>query len=200
LISRVFARYVLSFSQGRFAMGVSMYDLSAPIFIQFLTALSDVIAKAETHIKAEGIDESFMLSMRLYPDMYPFVLQVQQCCTHAERVCNLLAGKPALNLPNTEKTFGDLRARIANTIDHLRRFKPEEIDGTESKIMDLNGRRLPGRILLLNRILPHFYFHCTTAYDILRHCGVPLVKHDFLGTPLELLDSPEGLQNWSFSR
>lgn len=181
-------------------MSVSMYKLSVPVFIQFLTALSDVIAKAEAHVKSNRIDETFMLNMRLYPDMYPFVLQVQQSCAHAERICSALAGKPPLDLPKTERSFSDLKNRIAKTIEHLRSFTPEQIDGTEDKILNLNDRVLPGRILLLHRILPHFYFHCTTAYDILRHCGVPLVKHDFMGTPLELLNNPAGMQNWSFSR
>ena len=182
------------------AMNVSMYKISVPVFIQFLTALSAVISKAEIHIKQKNIDESFMLNMRLYPDMYPFILQVQQCCTHAERICSALADRPALKAANNEKSLNDLKARIARTIEHLQGLKPEEIDGTEGKVLDMGGRKLPGQILLLNRILPHFYFHCTTAYDILRHCGVPLVKHDFLGTPVELLDNPVGLQSWSFSR
>ena len=181
-------------------MTVSMYSVSVPIFIQLLSALSDVITKAEAHIEAKSIDESFILNMRLYPDMYPFALQVQQCCTHAERICSALAGTAALNAPNTETSFGDLKKRIARTIKHLQGFKPEQIDGTEDKILDLAGRRLPGRILLLSRIFPHFYFHCTTAYDILRHCGVPLVKHDFLGTPVELLNDAAGLQSWRISR
>jgi hypothetical protein len=181
-------------------MSVSMYKISVPVFIQFLSALTDVINKAEAHINEKRIDESFMLNMRLYPDMYPFVLQVQQCCTHAERICSVLAGKPELKAPNTEKSFGELKTRIARTIEHLKGFAPEDIDGTEDKVLDMGGRKLPGQILLLNRILPHFYFHCTTAYDILRHCGVPLIKHDFLGTPLELLGDPVALHNWSFSR
>lgn len=181
-------------------MNVSMYTISVPVFIQFLTALTDVITKAELHIRQKRIDESFMLHMRLYPDMYPFILQVQQCCTHAERICSVLAGRPELKALNNEKSFSDLQSRIAKTIEHLRGLRPEDINGTEEKILDMAGRKLPGRILLLNRILPHFYFHCTTAYDILRHCGVPLAKHDFLGTPLELLNDPAGLKNWGFSR
>lgn len=182
------------------SMTVSMYKISVPVFIQFLDALSDVIAKAEAHIKSKQIDGTFMLNMRLYPDMYPLVLQVQQCCSHAERICSALADKPPLNLPRTDRSLSDLQNRIAKTIEFLRGFTREQIDGTESKILKLNDRVLPGQILLLNRILPHFYFHCTTAYDILRHCGVPLVKHDFLGTPLELFDDPVSLQNWRLSR
>lgn len=181
-------------------MTVSMYKISVPIFIQFLTALSDVLDKAKAHAEAKRIDETFLLNMRLYPDMYPLVLQVQQACSHAERICSALAGRPQLDLPKTEKSFSELKARIAKTIDYLRNFRPEQIDGTEDKVLSVNDRVLSGQILLVNRILPHFYFHCTTAYDILRHCGVPLVKHDFMGTPLDLMDKPVDLHNWSFSR
>jgi uncharacterized protein len=181
-------------------MAVSMYSASVPVFVQFLTALSKVIAKADAHVKAHDIDETFLVQMRLYPDMYPFVLQVRQCCSHAVRICGLLAGKPPLNLLKDEKTFAELQASIAATIDYLNGFVPNQFEGTDEKVFDFGGRVLPGRILLLHRVLPHFYFHCTTAYDILRHCGVPLIKHDFLGTPLELMHDPEGLQNWSFAR
>ena len=85
---------------------------------------------------------------------------------------------------NTQSTFKDFLSNERGPNDWL----------------GFSDRKLPAQILLLNRILPHFYFHCTTAYDILRHCGVPLVKHDFLGTPPQLLDDPEALQNWSFHR
>ena len=97
-----------------------------------------------------------------------------------------LAGVPPLDLPNTEKTFPELKDRIGKTIDFLKRLAPEQIDGTEDKVITQGERQLPGQVMLLNRVLPHFYFHCTTAYDILRHCGVPLVKHDFMGAPVKL--------------
>lgn len=50
-------------------------------------------------------------------------------------------------------------------------------------------RKFTGRSLLLTFSVPQFFFHVTTAYDILRHCGVDLVKKDFLcgqGRPTEL--------------
>src|SRR5687767_4319628 len=125
-------------------MSISMYEVSVPIFIQFLAALSDVLSKAEVHIKSKRIDETFIMNMRLYPDMYSFTLQVQQSCRHAERICSMLADRPALALPNTEKTLGDLQSRIAKTIEFLKGFSPEQIDGTEDKILDFSGRLLPG--------------------------------------------------------
>jgi len=161
-------------------MTVSMYKISVPIFVQFLSALSEVLDKAAAHADANRVDPSFLLNM------YSMARQVQQATMHAARVCAGLAGKPLLDLPNTETTFAELRARIAKTIDFLERFTPEQIDGTEDKMLSLGERQLPGQVMLLNRVLPHFYFHCTTAYDILRHCGVPLVKADFMGTPVKL--------------
>ena len=92
-----------------------MYTVSVPVFVQFLTALAEVISKAEVHAKAKKIDESFLMNMRLYPDMYPFVLQVQQCCSHAARICGALAGKPPFDRPKTERTFAELKALITKT-------------------------------------------------------------------------------------
>jgi hypothetical protein len=167
-------------------MPISMYKVSVPIFVQLLTALSGVLDKAAAHAEAKQIDPSFLLNMRLYPDMYPLARQVQQATSHAARICGALAGGAPLSLPNTEKSFPELKARIAKTIDYVKSFKPAQIDGTEDKVVTLGERTMPGQVLLLSRALPHFYFHCTTAYDILRHCGVALVKHDFIGTPVDL--------------
>ena len=181
-------------------MALSMYAASVPVFVQFLTALSEVIDKAHVHAKTHNIDESFLLQMRLFPDMYSLVMQVQQCCSHAGRICGMLTDTPAPDLPKSEKSFADLQGSIRTTIDYLKSLLPKQFEGTDERMFDFNGRLLSGRIFLLHRVLPHFYFHCTTAYDILRHCGVPLVKHDFLGVPQELIHDPEGLRNWSFSR
>ena len=95
------------------------------------------------------------------------------------------------NMPNTETSFAELKARLAKTIDFAKAFKPAQIDGTEDKDITLklgtNERKFTGQALLLNFILPNFYFHCTTAYDLLRHCGVELAKRDFMSTPVEPL-------------
>jgi uncharacterized protein len=171
-------------------MTISMYKVSVPIFVQLLTALSAVLGKAAAHAEAKQIDPAFLLGMRLYPDMYPLVRQVQQATAHPIRACSALAGSEALNLPNTETSFAELESRLANTITYVKGFKPEQIDGTEDKEIVLkfgtNERRFTGQGLLLNHVLPNTYFHCTTAYDILRHCGVEIGKRDFMGTPVNL--------------
>jgi uncharacterized protein len=171
-------------------MTISMYKVSVPIFVQLLTALSAVLAKAAAHAQAKQIDPAFLLGMRLYPDMYPLTRQVQQATSHPIRACSALAGAEPLNLPNTETSFPELESRLANAIDYIKGFKPDQIDGTEDKEITLKfgsgERKFSGQGLLLNLVLPNFYFHCTTAYDILRHCGIELGKRDFMGTPVNL--------------
>jgi hypothetical protein len=171
-------------------MAISMFKVSVPIFVQHLTALSNVLDKAAAHAEAKQLDVSFLLGMRLFPDMYPLSRQVQQATAHAMRACSALSGAAPLDMPNTETTIPELKARIAKTIDYVKGFKPAQIDGTEDKDITLklgaNERKFTGQGLLLNHILPNFYFHCTTAYDIVRHCGIELGKRDFMGTPVNL--------------
>jgi len=171
-------------------MTISMYKVSVPIFVQFLTAQSGCIDKLAAVCEAKQLDSNFFLNMRLYPDMYPYVRQVQQASTHAARCCSALAGVPMPDMPNTETSFAELKARLARTIDFVKGFKPAQIDGTEDKEITIklgaNERKFTGQGLLLNFILPNFYFHCSTAYDILRHCGIELAKRDFMSTPVNL--------------
>jgi uncharacterized protein len=175
-------------SPGKRSMPISMYKVSVPIFVQFLTAQSDCIDKALAHIKAKQLDPNFLFNMRLFPDMYSYCRQVQQASTHAARAVSALSGTEMPNLPNTETTFDELKTRLAKTIDFVKGFKPAQIDGTEEKEITIKlgsgERKFTGQGLLLNFILPNFYFHCTTAYDILRHCGVELAKRDFMSTPV----------------
>src|SRR5262249_39680142 len=119
--------------------------------------------------------------------MYPYSRQVQQASTHAARCCSALAGVPMPDMPNTETTFAELKARLAKTIDFCKTLKPEQIDGTDDQDIVLkvgpNQRKVTVQALLLNFILPNFYFHRTTAYDLLRHAGIELAKRDFMGAP-----------------
>ena len=105
--------------------------------------------------------------------------------------CGRLAGIELLAFANTEASIPELNERIAKTIDFIKGLKPAQIDGTEDKDITIkfpsgNERKFTGQVLLLNFSLPNFYFHYTTAYDILRHCGVELAKRDFIGTPVNL--------------
>ena len=93
-------------------MTVSMYKVSVPIFMQFLTAQSGCIDKAVAHIEAKQLDPNFFLGMRLFPDMYPYARQVQQASTHAARCCSALAGTEMPSMPNTEASFAELKTRL----------------------------------------------------------------------------------------
>jgi hypothetical protein len=171
-------------------MTVSIYTVSVPIFVQFLTALSANLDKVAAFAESKKVDPSVFLSMRLFPDMYDFTRQVQEATKHAARAGALLAGEKPPEMPNTEKSIPELKARIAKTIDFLKTLKPSQFEGADDKeirIPSSSGERLySGQTLLLNASMPNFYFHCTTAYDILRHAGVEVGKRDFIGTPVKM--------------
>jgi hypothetical protein len=171
-------------------MTVSMYKISVPIFVQFLTSLSAVLDKAAAFAEARKVEPSVLLNTRLAPDMYPLLRQVRIATDHAVSASGRLAGVELPTFSNAEATIPELKARIAKTIDFLKTLKPAQIDGSEEKEIKItfpNGttREFTGQSLLLGNSLPNFYFHCTTAYDILRHCGLELSKRDFMGTPVQ---------------
>src|SRR5262245_19150996 len=131
-------------------MTVSMYKISVPIFVQFLTALSASLDKAAAHAEAKQIDPAFLVNMRLAPDMFSLARTVQQACAHPLRACAALSGSEPLSLPAApDATFGDLKARITKTIDYVKGFKPEQIDGTEGKDITIklgaNERKFTGQ-------------------------------------------------------
>jgi uncharacterized protein len=172
-------------------MTVSLYKISVPIFVQFLTSLSATLDKAAALCEAKKIEPEALLNMRLAPDMYSLTKQVRAATDHAVNGTARLAGVEPLTFSNKEASFAELEERIAKTIDFVKAFKPAQIDGTEDKAIKITfpsgaTRDFTGQSLLLGNSLPNFFFHCTTAYDILRHCGVELVKRDFMGTPVNL--------------
>jgi len=172
-------------------MTISLHKASAPIFVQFLTSLSAVLDKAAAHAEAKKIDPAVLLNTRLTPDMYPLLRQVREATNHAASACGRLAGADPPTFTNAEASIPDLKERIAKTIDFIKGLKPAQIDGTEDKEITFKfpsgaERKFTGQALLLNFCLPNFYFHYTTAYNILRHCGVEIGKRDFMGTPVTL--------------
>ena len=175
-------------------MTISMHQLSVDVFTQFLGNLSDFLDHAAVYAEARKIDPAILLNTRLYPNMYNLTRQVGEANRHAVLACALLAGVEAPVFPDGEPDLPELKARIAAAIAFLRNLQPAEIDDTENKEVIFtfrNGatRKFTGRSLLLTFSVPQFFFHVTTAYDILRHCGVDLVKKDFLGTPNQSLKS-----------
>ena len=168
-------------------MNLSMYQASAPRFASTLNNLAAILDKAKAHAEAKKIDELVLTSSRLYPDMFALARQVQVACDTAKGAMARLAGVEIPKHEDTEKTFDELKARIAKTVAFIETFKPAQVDGTEDKelTIKLGPREVnwKGMQYLLGFALPNFYFHAATAYDILRHNGVELAKRDFIGNP-----------------
>ena len=168
-------------------MPISMYQASAPRFAGMLRNLAVLIDKADAHCAAKKIDPVALTTFRLYPDMFPFTRQVQIACDTAKGAVARLAGAEIPKHEDTEQTFAELKARIARTLDFIESVKPERIDGSEEKeivlAMRSGERRFKGLQYLLGFAYPNFYFHVTTAYNILRHNGVEIGKQDFIGKP-----------------
>ncbi len=168
-------------------MTISMYQASAPVYLQYLGAISGVLDKAAAFAEARKIDPAVLLQTRLYPDMHPLVKQVQIFTDQAVRGISRLAGTEPPSFPDTEASIPELKARIARAMDHVKSFKPEQIDGTEDRDIVMKTPRgdltFKGQQYLLAFSLPNFFFHATTTYSILRHVGVEIGKMDFMGGP-----------------
>jgi len=168
---------------------ISMYQSSVGVFTQFLNSLSNLLDHAAVYAEARKIDPSILLDARLCPNMYNLTRQVGEAIRHAVLAGALLAGVDPPVFPD----IPELKARIATAIEFIGSLRPAEINAAAKKKVIFtfrNGskREFTGESLLLTFSVPQFFFHVTTAYDILRHCGVDLVKKDFLGTPSQ---SPE---------
>ena len=168
-------------------MSISMYQASAPRFANTLRNLSAILDKAAAHAEAKKIDPLVLTASRLYPDMFPLSRQVQIACDTAKGAVARLAGVEIPKHEDTEKTFEELKARIARTLDFIESVPAAKLDGSEDREVVLKMRsgemKFTGLQYLLGFAWPNFYFHATTAYGILRHNGVELVKRDFIGNP-----------------
>ena len=166
-------------------MTISMFEASVPRFAAQLNALSNVLDKAAKHAEANKIGADVLPSSRLYPDMFPLTRQVQIACDFAKGCAARLAGDAVPKVDDSETTFGELKVRIEQTIAYLDTFSASRIDGSEAREISLtvggSEMRFSGKDYLLGFVLPNFYFHVVTAYDILRHNGVVIGKRDFLG-------------------
>jgi len=150
-----------------------------------LTNLGNVLQKAEADCEARKIDPSVFINGRLAPDMLPLVRQVQIATDHAKGAASRLAGQDNPKWSDEEKSFADLHARVAKTIDYLKTFKPAQFDSAETRSIELKFPNatfnFTGKDYLLNFAVPNFYFHYVTPYAILRHNGVQIGKGDFIG-------------------
>jgi len=165
-------------------MQTSLYSVTIPTFKKGLTALSGLLDKAESYLKEKGAPESELLEKRFAPDMFPFVKQVQLVSDQAKALAARLNGVDPVSMPDTETTIAELKERIAKTIVVLDAVKPEEVDGkeaTEVRIKWFPGQHILGGHYAMEYILPNFFFHLTTAYDLLRAEGVQVGKADYIG-------------------
>jgi len=168
-------------------MNISMYQASAPRFANMLKNLSALLDKAQAHCEARKIDPAALTGFRLYPDMFPFTRQVQIACDTAKGAVARLAGVEIPKHEDTEQTLAELKARIAKTLAFIDSVKAAQVDGSEAKEVVLKMRagelKFTGLQYLMGHAYPNFYFHVTTAYNILRHNGVEIGKRDFVGNP-----------------
>ncbi|MCB1387814.1 MAG: DUF1993 domain-containing protein [Rhodobacteraceae bacterium] len=162
-----------------------MFAQSVPVFSHFLAALSGVLAKAEAHCEAQGIKPEALLTFRLYPDMFPLTKQVQLATDFATRAADRLTGREIRGFADTETSFAELRARIDSAREYLGGFTSAEFDGAATRVIKITLRsgdmQMAGSAFLETYAKPQFFFHMTTAYDILRHNGVVLGKRNFMG-------------------
>lgn len=169
-------------------MPLSMHQASVSVFTRSLAALDAILDKAVAHAETRKIAPDALLNARLFPDMFTFTKQVQLTTDFAKGPASRLAGVDIPKYADEEKTFPDLKARIAKTVAYLNSLKPEQFTGSDDKDITFptgpdKSLTLPGARYLLGVAHPNFYFHLTTAYDILRHNGVELGKLDFIGRP-----------------
>ena len=167
-------------------MTTALYASSIPVFTQLLGGLSAVLTKAEAHAQARSIEPNALLQARLFPDMFPLLRQARVACDFAKSVAARLAGVEVPNFEDNEQTFDDLQARIAKTLAFIGSLAPAQFEGSETReIVTQAGtpkeKRFSGQSYLLNYGLPHFFFHVTMAYNILRHNGVEVGKKDYVG-------------------
>ncbi|MEE3719780.1 DUF1993 domain-containing protein [Tumidithrix elongata RA019] len=168
-------------------MMISMYKASVPVLIRNLNNLVTILEKGAAHAETKKIDPTVLINMRLFPDMFPLSRQVQIASDIAKRGAAQLAGQEAPKYEDNETTFSELIDRVRKTIAYLETLTPEQIDGSEAKSITIPMRdtslTLEGLPFLFGFVLSNVYFHITTTYNILRHCGVELGKKDFLGSP-----------------
>ena len=161
-----------------------IYDASVLTTLRTLGALSNILTKAEAHCTTRKIDPAALLNFRLFPDMMTFTKQVQLACDFAARSASRLAGDDVPSFPDTETSFAELQARITAAKAHISAYTPDRFADAASRSITLKARGtdmvMTGLQFLTVYSQPQFYFHVTTAYNILRHNGVEIGKMDYM--------------------
>jgi hypothetical protein len=168
-------------------VAISEFDLTVFAPTRMLMNLDTIVSRAERYAEDKKIDPKVLIQARLYPDMLPFVAQIRIATDTLKGAAARLTGTEMPKWADDEVTFEDIHRRIRKALDYLSGFKPDQFEGSDEKNIEL---KLPnrtfeftGREYVLGFVLPNFYFHVTTAYNILRHNGLAIGKADFLGEP-----------------
>ena len=168
-------------------MSISHYLATVPVFKQMLTALSEVLKKGEAYAQQRKFDPVTLLQSRLFPDMLPLVRQVQIACDFAQSVPMRIAGLEVAAYEDTEQSFAELQSRISKTLALINALTPAQLDGSSVQEIVLRPgtpkeKKLSVEDYALKYGMPQFFFHVTTAYNILRLNAVEIGKKDFMGS------------------
>ena len=161
----------------------ALYDQSIPFLIRGLEATQKFLKKAEAQAEEKKFDKAVVLSLRLAPDMFELSKQVQLVSDFAKGPAGRMSGATPPSYADDEKTFDDLQARLTKTIEYLKSVKAADFDGNRDVTMKVGGQEMTFKagVYFSGMALPNFYFHMTTAYNILRANGFALGKADFMG-------------------
>jgi len=153
---------------------------------QILGNLEHILRKGEANATERNIDLEVFLNARLAPDMHPLYKQALMICDLAKMAPYRIAGLKPPTYDDSERTFEELYGLIAKAKKDVSAVTADQLDGREDKTFTIKlGPRgdteFTAIVYLSNFTLPNLHFHCTTAYNILRHNGVPLGKIDYFG-------------------
>jgi hypothetical protein len=164
---------------------MTLYDQTVPAFTRMLVNLSTLLDKAQAHAEASKYDPAALLGARLFPDMFTLTRQVQLATDFAKGACARLAGQEVPRWEDVETTVPELQARIRKALDYLAGMPRAAFDDAAGRAIELKtpagNFQFNGASFVQQWALPNFYFHVATAYNLLRHNGVPVGKLDFLG-------------------
>jgi hypothetical protein len=164
---------------------MTLYDQTVPVFSRMLDNLEALLDKAASHAEASRYEFGTLLATRLFPDMFTLTRQVQLATDFAKGACARLAGIEVPRWEDTETTLAELKARLRKARDFLASVPAARFDDAAGRVIELKTPagefRFDGASFVQRWALPNFYFHVTTAYNLLRHNGVPVGKLDFLG-------------------
>ncbi|MCK9504162.1 MAG: DUF1993 domain-containing protein [Porticoccaceae bacterium] len=168
-------------------MTFSLYDISLPVLLQGLDNLAVVVAKGKAFCEENGIEEAALLDFRFRPDMYQFARQVKTAADTAVMGAVRLTGEEPVLTQDVPTSFEGLLQLIASSREVVAAVTPEQLGANQGQAVSFTAMgtfrmTFAAQADYLQKfILPNFYFHCATTYDMLRHNGVELGKKDFLG-------------------